>query len=66
MARMTERQLAVRRGTERVIALIAPALDLLLATGERVSRVAERDQLEDPGARPFNTDGSRRVTSLGR
>jgi hypothetical protein len=66
MARMTERQLAMRRRTERVIALLAPALDLLLASGERVSRVVERDQLEDGSTRPFSADGSRRVTSLGR
>jgi hypothetical protein len=66
MARMTERQLAMRRRTERAIALLAPALDMLLAAGDRVSRVAERDQLEDPGTRPFSAEGSRRVTSLGR
>ena len=31
------------RRVERVIALLAPALDLLLAVGVRVSRVVERD-----------------------
>jgi len=63
---MTQRQLAMRRRTERVIALLAPGLDLLLAAGERVSRVAERDQLEDASTRPLSADSSRRVTSLGR
>ena len=31
------------RRVERVIALLAPALDLLLAVGERISRVLEPD-----------------------
>jgi hypothetical protein len=66
MARMTERQLVMRRRTERVIALLAPGLDLLLAAGERVSRVVERDQIEDGATRPLSVDGSRRVTSIGR
>jgi hypothetical protein len=66
MARMTERQLAMRRRTERVIALLAPGLDLLLAVGERVSRVVDRDQLEGASTRPLSADASRRVTSLGR
>jgi hypothetical protein len=63
---MTEGQLAMRRRTERLIALLAPGLDLLLAAGERVSRVADRDQLDDAATRPLSVDGSRRVTSLGR
>jgi hypothetical protein len=66
MARMTERQLAMRRRTERVIALLAPGLDLLLAAGDRLSRVVDRDQLEAPSTRPLSPDGSRRVTSIGR
>jgi hypothetical protein len=63
---MTERQVAMRRRTERLIALLAPGLDLLLAAGERVSRVADRDQLDDAGTRPLSVSGSRRVTSIGR
>jgi hypothetical protein len=39
----------VLRRVERVIALLAPVLDMLLAVGERVSRVVERD---DPGYAP--------------
>lgn len=66
MARLTERQLTMRRRTERVIALLAPGLDLLLAAGERVSRVAERDQLDEASMRPLSPHSSRRVTSLGR
>ena len=63
---MTQRQLAVRRRTERLIALAAPGLDLLLAVGERVSRAVERDELEAGSTRPLSADGSRRVTSIGR
>jgi hypothetical protein len=37
------------RRVERVIALLAPALDLLLAVGDRVSRVLEPD---DPYSAP--------------
>lgn len=37
------------RRVERVIALIAPALDLLLAVGDRVSRLLEPD---DPDYAP--------------
>ena len=56
----------MRRRTERLIGLLAPGLDLLLAAGERVSRVVDRDQLDDAATRPLSVDGSRRVTSLGR
>jgi hypothetical protein len=40
------------RRVERVIALLAPALDLLLAVGDRVSRVLEPD---DPYYTPPRT-----------
>ena len=46
MARRTPQQLATRRRIERGIALAAPFLDLVLAVGDRVSRVAGRDQIE--------------------
>jgi len=36
-------QLAWRRRIEAVLRVAAPALDLLLATGDRVSRVLARD-----------------------
>jgi hypothetical protein len=38
-------QLANRRRVERVIRLAAPALDLLLYAGDRVTRVVGRDAL---------------------
>jgi len=38
-------QQANRRRIERLIRLAAPALDLVLAAGDRVSRVVGRDEL---------------------
>ena len=46
MAPLTPGQLQTRRRVETVIRLMAPALDLVLAVGERVSRVVERDDPE--------------------
>jgi hypothetical protein len=51
MAFRTPTQLARRRRIEALIGLAAPALDLLLAVGERVSRVAGRDQIEPEPSR---------------
>jgi hypothetical protein len=45
MARRTAAQLARRRQVERVIALMAPMLDLVLRGGEQISRVAGRNEL---------------------
>jgi hypothetical protein len=39
-------QLRTRRRVESVIRVMAPALDLVLAVGDRVSRVVERDDVE--------------------
>jgi hypothetical protein len=41
MAPMTAGQLRTRRRVEGLIRVMAPALDVLLAVGERVSRVVE-------------------------
>ena len=46
MAHRTPRQLANRRRVERLIGLAAPALDLLLFAGERLSRVAGRNDVD--------------------
>jgi hypothetical protein len=46
MAPLTPGQLRTRARVETVIRLMAPALDLVLAVGERVSRVVERDDPE--------------------
>ena len=43
MAPLTPDQLRTRERFESVIRLMAPALDLLLAAGERLSRVVERE-----------------------
>ena len=45
MAHRTQSQLATRRRVEAVIGLAAPALDLLLFAGERLSRVAGRNEV---------------------
>jgi hypothetical protein len=46
MAALTPGQLRTRRRVESVIKLIAPALDVVLAVGDRVSRIVERDDPE--------------------
>jgi hypothetical protein len=52
VAHRTAAQLARRRQIERLIALAAPALDLLLLAGDRISRVAGRNQVDpDPPRR---------------
>jgi hypothetical protein len=51
VAHRTPAQLANRRRVERVIALAAPALDLLLFAGDRLSRVAGRNDVDPEPAR---------------
>ena len=46
MAALTPDQRRTRDRVESVIGLMAPALDLLLAVGDRVSRVVEREDSE--------------------
>jgi hypothetical protein len=46
MAPLTPDQLRTRRRVETVIRLMAPALDVVLAVGDRVSRIVERDDPE--------------------
>jgi hypothetical protein len=43
---VTREQLRTRRRVETLIRVMAPALDVLLAVGDRVSRVVERDDPE--------------------
>ena len=48
----TPTQLAWRGRIEAVLHVAAPALDLLLAAGDRLSRAVERDELDSaPSAR---------------
>lgn len=46
MADLSPQQIVWRERVEGLIGLAAPALDLLLAVGERVSRIAEPDDPE--------------------
>ena len=59
MSHRTQRQLANRRRVEGVIGLAAPLLDVLLYAGDRLSRVAGRNDIdpEPPrlGRRPSRT-----------
>jgi len=52
MSPMTPGQLRTRRRVEGVIRLMAPALDAVLAVGERVSRIVEPDDVEYYPPRP--------------
>ena len=62
MAHRTPAQLANRRRVETVIGVIAPALDLILFAGERVARVAGRN---DPDVEPPRLARRRPRTPLG-
>ena len=46
MAPMTPDQLRTRQRIEGLIRLISPGLDLVLAVGERVSRIVEPEDVE--------------------
>ena len=46
MAQLTPGRLRARQRIEGVIRLAAPALDLVLAVGERVSKVVEPEDVE--------------------
>jgi len=60
VAHLTPRQLAVRSRIESVIGLAAPWLDLMLAAGDRVSRVAGRNDVEPEPPRRLGSSASRR------
>jgi hypothetical protein len=46
MAQLTPDQLRTRQRVESLVRLAAPALDLVLAVGERVSRIVEPEDVE--------------------
>jgi hypothetical protein len=46
MAQLTPDQLRTRRRIEGLIRLAAPALDLVLAVGERMSKIVEPEDVE--------------------
>jgi hypothetical protein len=57
MAVRSATQLANRRRIEALVRLAAPALDLLLAVGDRVSRVAGRNEIEpEPSRRSLRAE----------
>jgi len=58
----TPTQLAWRGRIEAVLRIAAPALDLVLAAGDRLSRIVERDELDAPPTRAsFDTTEQRAV-----
>jgi len=63
VAYRTPSQLALQHRIEALIRLAAPALDLILFTGEQVSRVAGRNQIDPEPPRRIGDRGAR--TSLG-
>jgi hypothetical protein len=57
MAVRSPTQLANRARIERLIRIAAPALDLVLAAGERISRVAGRNQIDpEPSRRSLRAE----------
>jgi hypothetical protein len=63
MARRTPAQLERRRQIEALIRLAAPALDLVLAAGDRISRLAGRGE-EEPEP-PRRLGDARARTPIG-
>ena len=61
MAVLTPVQRARVRRVEALIRVAAPALDLLLLAGDRLSRVAGRNQIEPEPARRTVPSGSART-----
>ena len=55
MAKLTPDQLRTRERVETLIRLSAPALNLMLAAGERLSRIVEPD---DPEYYPARVEGT--------
>jgi hypothetical protein len=61
----TPTQLAWRGRIEAVLRIAAPALDLVLAAGDRLSRVVERDELEAPATRASFEHAEQRAVGPG-
>ena len=55
MSKLTPDQLRTRERVETVIRLVAPGLNLILAAGERLSRIVEP---EDPEYYPARVEGT--------
>ena len=66
MAHRTATQLAVRRRIEALIGLAAPVLDVVLFTGEQVSKVAGRNQIDpDPPRRLSEREARTAISGPG-
>jgi hypothetical protein len=59
-------QLVWRGRIEAMLRIAAPALDLVLAAGDRLSRVVERDEVEAPATRASFDPGEQRAVGPGR
>ncbi|MFL5819578.1 MAG: hypothetical protein ACJ76S_02705 [Solirubrobacteraceae bacterium] len=65
MTSLSPREQAVRERIEALIRLVEPGLDLLLAVGERLSRLVERDDDWEP-PRPASPPLTGRGRAPGR
>jgi len=63
MAPPSPTQLAWRGRIEAALRVAAPALDLLLAAGDRLSRAVDREALDSPA--PARRVGERSETPIG-
>jgi hypothetical protein len=67
MAQRTQSQLAWRRRMDALIGVAAPFLDALLLVGDRVSRVAGRNDIDpEPPRRLGESDRHRPIDPAGR
>ena len=61
----TPTQLVWRGRIEAVLRIAAPALDLVLAAGDRLSRIVERDEIEPAPSRASFEVPEQRVVGAG-
>jgi hypothetical protein len=66
VAHRTPGQLALRRRIEALIGVAAPVLDLVLYAGDRVSRVAGRDDIDPEPPRRLGSGAGRAPERLRR
>jgi hypothetical protein len=66
MAQLTPRQQTARARIETLIRVAEPLLDLVLGAGDRLSRSAERDELDAPLARALAGNAGRHGHALPR
>ena len=66
MASLTPDQRRTRERVETVISIAAPALNLVLALGERISRIVEPEDSEYYPVRSSLTEGERQGERLDR